>query len=62
MTIIWRHQAKGPGWTTDSVIKQNIDVSKYKTISGSSYIKLPKELNHPRKCLINVQYIDDNNV
>ena len=34
--------------------------SKYTPLAGSSYIKLPKELNHPRKGLINIQNIDDN--
>ena len=29
-------------------------------MSGSSYIKLPKELDHPRKGLINVQNADAN--
>ena len=29
-------------------------------MTGSSYIKLLKELNHPRKELINIQNIDDN--
>ena len=41
------------------MIKQNINVSKYKPLSGSSYIKLPKELNHSRKDLLNIQYKDD---
>ena len=38
--------------------EQNINVSKYKPLSGSSYIKLPKELNHSGKCLVNIQNID----
>ena len=29
-------------------------------MTGSSYIKLPKELDHPRKGLINIQNIDNN--
>ena len=37
---------KGSDWIIDS--------------AGSSYIKLLKELDHPRKGLINVQNIDDN--
>ena len=39
---------KGSGWTIDSVIDYNISISKYNPLSGSSYIKLPKELDHPR--------------
>ena len=44
----------------DSVIDHTINISEYKPLSGSSYIKLPKELDHPRKGLINIQDIDDN--
>ena len=44
----------------NSLIEQNINVSKCKPLSGSSYIKLPKELNHSMKGLINFQNIDDN--
>ena len=29
-------------------------------MAGNSYIKLPKELDHPRKELINIQNTDDN--
>ena len=32
----------------------------YNPLAGTSYIKLPKELGHPRKGLINIQNIDDN--
>ena len=37
-----------------------ITISKYNPLAGSCYIRLPKELNHPRKGLINIQNIDDN--
>ena len=30
------------------------------SLAGSSYLKLPKELDHPKKSLINIQNIDDN--
>ena len=33
---------------------------KYNPLAGSSYIKLPKELDHPRKGLISIQNTDDN--
>ena len=45
----------GSGWIIDSVIDHTISISKYNSLAGSSYIKLPKELDHPRKGLINVQ-------
>ena len=41
------------------VIEHNINISKYNPLAGSNYIKLPKELDHPRKGLINIQNIDD---
>ena len=43
----------------DSVIDYNIYISKYNSLAGSSYIKLRKELDHPRKGFINVQNIDE---
>ena len=32
----------------------------YAVVASSSYIKLPKELDQPRKGLINFENIDDN--
>ena len=43
-----------------SAIHHAISISKYNPLLGSSYIKLPRELDHPRKVLINVQNTDDN--
>ena len=37
-----------------------LSVLKYNPLVGSSYIKLIKELDHPRKGLLNVQNTDDN--
>ena len=51
---------KGLGWITDSVIDHNVSIWRYNPLSGISYIKLPKELDHPRKGLINIQSNDDN--
>ena len=51
---------RGSGWINDSVVDHNISISKYNSLAGSSYIKLPKELDHPRKGLINIQNIDNN--
>ena len=44
---------KGSSQIIDSIIEHNISISKYKPLAGSSYIKLPKELDHPSKGLIN---------
>ena len=43
-----------------SVMDYNINISKYKSLAGISYIKLPEELDHPRKDLIDIQNVDDN--
>ena len=41
-------------------MEHNIIISKYNPLAGGSYIKLPKELDHPRKGPINIQNIGDN--
>ena len=44
---------EGSGWQIiDSVIDQNINISKYNALGSSSYVKLSKELNHPKKVLL----------
>ena len=45
------------GLIINSVIDYDINISKYNPLAGISYIKLPKELDHPRKVLINIQNI-----
>ena len=57
---IQKYLGKGSGWVTDSVIDHNINISKYNPFASSSYINLPKKLDHPRKGLINIQNTDDN--
>ena len=42
---------KNSGLIIDSVIDQNVSISKYNHLAGSSYIKLPKELDYSRKRL-----------
>ena len=49
---------KRTGWIIDLVIDHANSISKYNPLAGSSYIKLPKELEHPRKGLIDIQNID----
>ena len=56
---IQKSLGKGSGWFIDSVIDHAISISKRNPLAGNSYIKLPKELDHPRKGLINVQNTDD---
>ena len=60
ITNIQKYLGKRSAWIIDSVIDHSISISKYNPLAGSSYIKLPKELDHPRKGLINIQNIDDN--
>ena len=51
---------KDLGWIIDSVIDHTINILKYKPWSGINYIKIPKEIDHPGKGLINIQNIDNN--
>ena len=46
----------GSDWIIDSVIDDNINISKYNPLAGSSYIKLDRTI----KGLINIQNIDHN--
>ena len=48
----------GSGWIIESIESQYINISTYKPLLGSSYIKLPTELDHPRKGLINIRNKD----
>ena len=60
MTKVWRYQAEVSGWNMDSMIEQNINISKYKPLKCSSCTELSKKLNNSRKGLINIQNGDDN--
>ena len=50
---------KGSGWIIDSVIDHNINISKCNPLASSNYTRLPQKLDHPRKGLINIQNIND---
>ena len=61
ITNIQKSLRKGSSWIIDAVIDHTISISKCHLLAGSSYIKLStKELDHPRKGLINIQNTDDN--
>ena len=60
ITIRQKSSGKGSDWIIDSFIDYTISISKYNPLAGSSYIKLPKELDHPRNGLINIQNTNDN--
>ena len=51
---------KDSGWIILSVIDYNINISKYNSLASSSYINLPKKLDYPRKGIINIQNMDNN--
>ena len=51
---IQKNQGKDSSWIIDSVIDYSINISKYNPVAGTSYTKLPKELNYPQKDLINI--------
>ena len=60
ITNIQKSFGKVSGSIIDLVIDHTISISKYNPLVGSSYIKSPKESDHPRKSLINIQNTDDN--
>ena len=45
---------KRSGWIIASAITHNVNISKYNPLAGTSYIRLSKELDHPRKGMINI--------
>ena len=51
---IQKSLGKGSSWIIDSVIDHTSNISKSNPLAANSYIKLPKELDHPRKRLINI--------
>ena len=49
---------EGSGWIVELIESQYINVSIYRLLSGSSYVKLPAELKSPKKGLINMKNND----
>ena len=49
---------EGSGWINELIESQYTDVSTYRSLSGSSYIKLPVELKSLKKGLINIKNND----
>ena len=46
---------KGSGWIVELIESQYINISTYRPLSGSSYVKLPAELRSSKKGLINIK-------
>ena len=41
--------SEGSGWIVESIMSQYINISTYRPLIGSFYIKLPAELKWPKK-------------
>ena len=51
--------SEGSGWVIDRRDSHYINVITYKALNGSSYVKLPSELQNSGKGLINIKNDDD---
>ena len=51
---------EGSGWIVELIESQYINISTYRPLSGSSYVKLPAELRSSKKGLINIKNNDQN--
>ena len=49
----------GSGWIIELIESQYINISTYRSLSGSSYIYLLVELKSPKKGLINIKNKDE---
>ena len=51
--------SEGSGWLFELVLLHNINIVSYFPLRGTSYIKLPVELRHPMKSLVNPKNEDN---
>ena len=51
---------KDLAWIVELIESQYINVSTYRSLSGSSYVRLPVELRSSKKELINIKNNDEN--
>ena len=51
--------SEGSGWTNSSIDEHYINTLVYEPTKGSSYIPLPIEIQHSRKCLVNLKNEDN---
>ena len=56
MIHVWTDERSG--WNVESIESQYINISTYRSLSGTSYISLPVELRSPRKGLTNIKNKD----
>ena len=59
LNIIYIWISEGSGWTVKSIDNHYINIAKYNPVKGSSYIKLPEELKHTSKGLVNIKNKDN---
>ena len=59
LNMIAQWISEGSGWTIESVDNHYLNIVQYQPMKGSSYIKLPQELKHHRKGLINMKNEDN---
>ena len=58
LNMIDKWVSEGLGWVIDRIDSHYINVTLYKPLNGSSYIKLPTELRNPKKGFINIKNKD----
>ena len=56
--LLDKWKGEGSGWIIDEIDNIHINISKYEPLTGSSYLPLPKELNHSSKGLISIKNKD----
>ena len=59
LNVIDKWVSKGSGWDIDRIGSHYLNVTLYKPLSGSSYIKLPAKPGNSRKGLINIKNEDN---
>ena len=59
LELIARWLSEGSGWRFELSLLHNINIVSYFPLKGKSYIKLPEELRHPNKTLVNLKNEDN---
>ena len=59
LNVIDKWVSEGSGWVIDRIDSLYLNVTPYKPLNGSSYIKLPAKLGNSRKGLINIKNEDN---
>ena len=59
LNVIDKWVSEGSGWVIDRIDSHYLNVTLYKALNGSSYIKLPAKLGNSRKGLINLKNEDN---